>query len=322
MKRRLMTWLAACLAAGSVRAADEPWLAYPATMVREAPVIDGRLTDACWQGLEQTRPLTCIGGAPAPIVTTGMACWDTQNLYIAITCGEPLMDAVNRRKTEGLMEPFHESVEIFIDADHDRFTYVQFRVDLSGNRDTHEGYGLNATMDDRWSGAVAQDKDQWTVEAAIPWNLVTKSRPDEKTVWGLNLNRTRSIGSEGAWTCWSDTKGEFHSPTRFGDLIFFPYPAHLRHCFSAAFDGYWSEINRLSRRYPGIAAICGAQIQSLQTECDQFLKALESSSIAKSDQADSFRRQGAALEGKLENLRDEVYLQVIRAMASGPGGKP
>ena len=233
-----------------VSAAEEPWLVYAATKTETPPVVDGRLDDPCWQGIERTRPMTCIGGAAAPVATTGMACWDDKNLYLGLICPEPQMAAIRQKKAEGRLRPFDESLEIFLDAAHDYFTCHQFRVDIVGNRDTYQVTDRNKSLDDRWTGAAAQEKDRWTVELAIPWKLVASGRPDETTVWGLNLNRNRSAGSEGGWTCWSDTKGPFNSPSRFGNLVFFPYPVFLQSYFSAAFRSGYDEMEQLNRRSP------------------------------------------------------------------------
>lgn len=322
MRRRLMTVLAACLAAGSLRAADEPWLAYSAAKVREAPAIDGRLTDACWRGLEQTRPLTCIGGAAAPIVTTAMACWDAKNLYVAFTCGEPLMEAVNRRKTDGSMNSFDESVEIFIDTDQDRFTYLQLRVDICGIRDTHRNHDPDTALDNRWNGAAAQGQDQWTVEAAIPWSLVADRRPDESTVWGLNLNRNRSISPQGGWTCWSDTHGGFHAPSRFGNLVFFPYPIFLRSYFADVFRSNDEAIQRLKPRGPAVTAQSETQLAAIKADNEHFLESLEAAPINGGQDAAAYYARGLDQQRKLDVLQDEILLHVIKNLASASRDKP
>ncbi|MBI4028333.1 MAG: hypothetical protein HY360_25335 [Verrucomicrobia bacterium] len=309
-------WVVMWVCATWLSAAEEPWLVYAATKTDKAPVVDGRLDEPCWQGIEQTRPLTCIGGAAAPIVTKGMACWDAKNLYVGLVCAEPMWAAIQQKKADGLLKPFDESVEIFIDADHDHFTYIQFRVDFLGNRDAHVGPDPDSTMDKRWTGAAAQDQDQWTVEAAIPWNLVTKRLPDEKTIWGLNLNRSRTISAEGGWTCWSDTKGPFHSPSKFGHLVFFPYPIFLQNYFAASFRATKEEIDRSRRRLKVANAADADRMKLLQAESDQFLKSLQSIPIAGGAEAAADYTKGGDQERKWESFQSEVNLRLIRNLSA------
>lgn len=322
INRWWMTWFGIFLTAGSLFAAEEPWLVYAATKTGKVPVVDGRLDEPCWQNLEQTRPLTCIGGATAPIVTKGMACWDAKNLYIGLVCAEPMLAAIQRKKADGLLKPFDESVEIFIDANHDHFTYIQFRVDFLGNRDTHVGPDPDPTMAQRWTGAAAQAQHQWTVEAAIPWNLVTERLPEEKTVWGLNLNRSRSIRPEGGWTCWSDTKGPFHSPSRFGNLVFFPYPIFLQSYFAASFRATQEEIDRDRRRLKVANATDDDRMKSFQTESEQFLKSLKSTPITSGAEAAADYAKGVDQERKWESFQSEVNLWLIGSLSTASKAKP
>jgi hypothetical protein len=310
---------------GRLSAADEPWLAYAATKIEKPPVIDGRLDDPCWQSIERTRPMVCIGGAAAPVATTGMACWDDKNLYLGLVCPEPDMAAVRQKEAEGRLRPFLESVEIFLVAAHDHFSCLQFRVDVAGNRDTYEGEDRDKSLDQRWSGAAARASDRWTVEMAVPWKLVASGRPDEKTVWGMNLNRNRSIESEGMWggcTCWSDTKGPFNSPSRFGDVVFFPYPVFLRSYFSTAFDSSYREMEELNRRSPTAAADSKTRLAAIKQADQRFLKSLESAAIVRGQDAAAPYARGMEQQRKLALLQDVIVLQTVRDLASTPGNKP
>jgi len=322
MKRLVLAGAVVLSIVGRLSAAEEPWLVYAATRVDKAPVIDGRLSDPCWQGIERSRSLTCIGGAAAPVATTGMVCWDDQNLYIAMICAEPQMAAIQQERVEQRLQPFYESVEIFIDAAYDRHTCLQFRVDISGNRDTHVGADFDATLEKRWTGAAAQGQNEWTVELAIPWTLLADGRPAEKTIWGLNLNRNRAIATDGGWTCWSDTKGPFLAPSHFGDLVFFPYPVFLRSYFSDTLQSVCDEIAGLNRRSPMAAANCGSKFAAIRAEHEQFLKSLESAPIARGEDAAAPYARGLEQQRKLASLQDEMMPYVIRDLGSASAKRP
>jgi len=125
----------------------------------QTPGIDGQLTDACWERAEQTNPFVNIGGSKAPVETYGKLCWDDKNLYVGIVCGEPEMEKVKERLRRSLFNTMEESIEIFIDSDHDQFTYLQFRVGIRGERDTHRGNDLDPRLTSQWLGAAGIEDD-------------------------------------------------------------------------------------------------------------------------------------------------------------------
>ena len=311
MKSLVLAWVALLALAAVLPATEEPWLAYSATNVAPAPAIDGQLTDPCWQAIESTAPFVCIGGAAAPTLTTGKVCWDDRNLYIAFVCAEPALAAIRQRMADRTLPPYEESVEMFFNPSHDHFTYMQLRVDILGNRDSRpDGDALDPAMNQRWSAAVALDEDRWTVEARIPLRLLAARPPDAGTVWGFNLNRSSASGC----TCWSDTQGPFHSPSRFGHIIFVPPQVYLHSHFDASFQSIWDEVNALCHRDPALTAPYGRQVAALKAENAQFLNALEAA--ARDRDCAARYREGLDQERKLEALRSEVYLGVLRTMAN------
>ncbi|MBI3920744.1 MAG: hypothetical protein HY318_04935 [Armatimonadetes bacterium] len=230
--KRLLLLVAGLLIAGHVgnASASDSSLVYSASKVAQPPTIDGKLDEECWQSAEQTGPFVKIGGSNSPVETRGRLCWDEGRLYIALVCGEPRMDTLRERLQRGPVAPTEESIEIFIDSDYDQFTYLQFRVGVQGERDTHRGNDMDDSLTARWRGAAAVNADNWTVEAAIPFALLGR-KPSPRALWGLNLNRQRCLEPQVLWTCWSDTQGGFHSPSRFGHLVFTGYADWLQNYY-------------------------------------------------------------------------------------------
>lgn len=304
--------------AARLLAAEEPRRVYSASNVLAAPVIDGTLNEVCWQAAAPTAPFVCIGGAAAPVATVGMMCWDATNLYVAFVCDEPSLAALQRGMASGTPRPWEESVELFLDIDRDRFTCTHLRMDILGNRDSRpDGDALDPAMDQRWKGAVALGAGRWTVEMAIPFEVLGGCPSNEGALWGINLNRSSAHG----WMCWSDTKGAFLSPDRFGDLVFHPYPVFLRSHFAARFRSAQEEIERLDRRSGPDSAQPDASFAAFQTEDERFLKSLEFAVIKDGQEAAAFYARGLEQERKLEALRGERHLEAIRAMA-GPAREP
>jgi len=296
---------------------EEPWLAYSAAKTDKSPVVDGRLNDPCWQGIERTRPMTCLGGAAAPVATTGLLCWDDKNLYIGLICLEPKMAVIRQRIQDRQLVAFAESVEIFLDAEHYHFNFLQCRVDITGKRSTFQGVDRSDAINRRWIGEVAQDEGQWTVEVAIPWDLLGNTCPDKKTIYGLNLNRNRTMesasGDYGGCTCWSDTKGPFQMPNRFGHLVFFPYATFLRSYFAADFLAAYDEIEQLNRTIKNDAGIDKA-LSAIRTENQRYLNSLDSARMVRGRDAAIPYAQGAELQRKLAAFEEDVLFATIRSM--------
>lgn len=245
--KRLLLLVAGLLIAGHVgnASASDSFLVYSASKVAQPPTIDGKLDEECWQSAEQTGPFVKIGGSNSPVETRGRMCWDDGRLYLALVCGEPRMDTLRERLERGLVAPTEESIEIFIDSDYDQFTYLQFRVGVQGERDTHRGNDMDDSLTARWRGAAAVNADNWTVEAAIPFALLGR-KPSPRALWGLNLNRQRCLEPQVLWTCWSDTQGGFHSPSRFGHLVFTGYTDWLQNYYGGRAADTIGEMTNLS----------------------------------------------------------------------------
>jgi len=290
---------------------DPAFLIYSAKSTSRAPVIDGNLNDTCWRKAELTRPFVAIGGKNVRVKTRGMLSWDEKNLYIAFICEEPLLDVLKERIKEGNISPFEESVEIFVDSNYDRSTYLQFRVSILGEKDSRRGYEIDRELNKKWSAAISLNKDNWTVEAAIPF-AVLGAEPSPGALWGLNLNRQRMIEVKGKWTCWSDTKGGFHSPTRFGHLIFVDYNTWLRVYFGNQIDGLAREIKNLTRDYPELTAPFRDTLLQLKKDYRDFRQKVSVANIDSGDKCASFYNQGKAVVGKYEDAFSRLRLAVIQ----------
>jgi hypothetical protein len=120
---------------------------------------------------------------------------------------------------------FHgETVEIFLDPNHDHAHYYQIAVSAAGS--VYDSY----RTDPIWSADVVArtrlSKDSWTMEVAVPWaDLGIK--PVAGKVVGLNICRDRYLGHARVWSNWSQTEGNFHDPIRFGHLVLSATPDRL-----------------------------------------------------------------------------------------------
>ena len=138
----------------------------------DAPKVDGRLDDACW---EKAKALNMVEGLDkalaAPSAKTEVrAVWIANGgVYFGVRCHEPNMAAANRSRP-----PFqgNETVELFFDPSGQADGgFYQICADLSGAK----SYLVNGQR--RWDApgvdvAVAADDDGWNVEAFVPFSAV------------------------------------------------------------------------------------------------------------------------------------------------------
>jgi hypothetical protein len=293
-----------------VEAGDLPF--YAALHTREAPRVDGVLDEPCWLRAEQTASFVQIGGAAAQVESRSLACWDERSLYVAFICAEPLMADLQERIGRGEVQLFDESVEVFLDPACDRYSYLQLRVDVLGNRDTHRRNDPAVELDSQWSGAAGRGVDAWTVEMAVPFAMLG-APPTAGTVWSFNVNRQR-IAHLGPvqWTCWSDTKGGFHSPSRFGHLVFTGYQAWLRFHFRSRLDAVEQEMGDLALRFPEVAGALAARLGQLDQQQVAFLGQVGAGEFGGEEDCRALFDRGEAILADYERALDEMRLVVIR----------
>lgn len=312
---RVLALALAGLAASGAWATDLPF--YAALNTRVAPRVDGVLDDACWQTAEKTRPFVAIGGDAVEVATQAMASWDRTHLYVAFICPEPRMKDLGERIAHKAVRKFDESIELFLDAAHDRFTYLQLRVDILGNRDTHRRNDPDDGLTSQWTGAASRGTDRWTVELAVPFAFLGAPAPHAATLWTWNVNRQR-LAHRGPvqWTCWSDTKGGFHSPARFGQLVFTEFRAWLRFYVRGQLDAIEQQMGVLAGRYPRVADNLLARLEELDHRQAEFSGQLAKGRL----EGDEERRAGfgqgqavvAAYDEALAEMRRVVLRDVLR----------
>ncbi|MDX9867493.1 MAG: sugar-binding protein [Kiritimatiellia bacterium] len=200
----------------------------------EPPVLDGCLTEAFWAGAAPIGALKHNLNADLPVSqkTEVRVRHDTENLYIGIVCHESAMDGLKEAARERDGNVFaDDSIEVFLDTDHDRFTFHQLAFNAAGTRfdqrcagDNNAGanvfgarYGQQKVRDTAWNGEwsvkTSRHADRWEAEAAIPFRTVGR----ESDLWGINVCRNRRAG-ESETSAWR-TGGFFHQPQRFGTML-------------------------------------------------------------------------------------------------------
>lgn len=212
---RLVSAVFGCLTVclGALGAGAEPSPAVPslaAMKVARPPVIDGRLTDDCWnQAAAATGFWIWDGSGRADNSATAKIVYDDRGLYVAFQC--PLKDAAavqqaRAEKAEQILGSKH-IVEVFLEPFPYHARVYHFMVNAAGGR--HCELNGNSQWRTQWTSAVFVGTDFWIAEIGIPFAALAcgdAMMPE----WGLNLTC--------GLTCWAPTFGSFHRIDRFGKL--------------------------------------------------------------------------------------------------------
>lgn len=152
--------------------------------------IDGKSDDPAWQAAAQISLVPHSSEKNKKeigVKTTVKALRDSENLYFAFDCEEPMIDKIlsSKRSSDDTEIWKDSSVEIFLNPTNDRNVYYQLMInpdgslsDLAQNK-KEDKYGMNWKWNSGARVAAAKGAKNWTVEIAIPM----------KNIQGLDLNK-------------------------------------------------------------------------------------------------------------------------------------
>ncbi len=258
--RRLMLIAIALLCCATLHAATL-LTAYEAAT---PPVIDGDLSDPCWQAAAPTSAFVLWGRDALPEAqTVARVSFDRERLYIAVEAMEPnldprlnMLDSVKAEATDRDGAIFRDDcVEIFIQPGD--ANYYQLAVNSNGA--LYDGKG----MDGAWNGdcevAARRGESSYTFELAI--GLASIGGLPEGT-WRMNFCRNRTAVPESS--TWSGLQGAFHQPAQFGEVRFAPAgPTATDVSLQLAGDAIVADAT-LTGAAPSFTAVASAGGQSVQ----------------------------------------------------------
>ena len=197
----------------------------------EPIVLDGRLDEAAWTAAPVNGHFVNYRTSTlAARETDARILYDADYLYVGFTACEPSADKLDLPRFDNDTD-FNRScsVEVFVDSDGDRGSYVHFIWDPAGNilderraRNAHGQFELSRTaFNSRAEVAAARFADRWTIEARIPVaDLGAKPRAGAR--WRANLcrNLARPDGTNAAVSTVLLEGSGFHSPEKFAELRF------------------------------------------------------------------------------------------------------
>ena len=209
----------ACAAAAAQNEA-ETTLVYPCRRTARPVAIDGKLDPAEWDAAVAVSGFTITGSdALAPQQVVMRLLYDDKHLYIGVKCLESNMKGIKapKRVLDGEFW-LDDSIELFIDANHDHASYWQFAATASAAR--YDNMDGDSTWNSKWRAAAQRDIDSWSVEAAVPFADLKLPAPAPGTLWGFNLCRERQAGGKLELYNWADVQRVFKNAHLFGHLYF------------------------------------------------------------------------------------------------------
>jgi hypothetical protein len=213
-------------------AAGELWLLRPVTLPPKTigvckrttvrPVLDGVLSDVCWQNADEFRLSRSTddnfdNGAYAFV----MLSYDDKYLYFAASVPRdpdaPDVRPMLAGRTHDADLRDHDRVSLLLDIDRDYATYYSLAVDQRGK--THDTCWEDTSWNPKWFVSVKADAagERWRIEAAIPLEELTPVAPVKNTVWAIGLLRTIPAVRLESWTqpASSDPRPETFGLLRF-----------------------------------------------------------------------------------------------------------
>jgi hypothetical protein len=222
MKGFILSVLAAMCIPFCIAGAQVQMPTVTAVRAVEAPVIDGVLSDSCWQCCSTATDFIMVEPNPGAEVTQQTyvrVCYDDEKVYFGIHMAEDRPDALqattNQRDGGVYMD---DSFELMLDTYCDRRNAYYFMSNLLGTkldgRIIDDGRSTDSNWDAHWEVKAQIVDNGWQMEIAIPFaELSYPSKPEQQ--WGLNFWRIERPHWEN--TSWSPVQ-QWCQISRYGTL--------------------------------------------------------------------------------------------------------
>ena len=188
----------------------------------ERPYLDGKLDDACWQGVAPLDLTSASGSMPGEYKTQVRMAYDREFLYLAVRCFHPSgrqeAPATSRRHDADLRG--HDRVSILLDLDRDYATCFHLQVDQRGC--VWDDCWGDKTWDPNWFVAVQSEPTVWQLEAAIPLVALTGDTVTPGKAWAFNVIRAIPGAGVQAFSLPAEAPEEALRPEGLGLLMFQP----------------------------------------------------------------------------------------------------
>ena len=217
--KKMMTMLFTMCLAAAVFALDG---ALVAERLEKPPLIDGKLTDVCWQNAKSYRTFMKNGekAKAANAKTSVKILYDDDAIYFGIRCEEPNVKDIQKEFRPRDMGVYSlDNLEVMLDPAQTKERYYHFMV--SANNDVYDAFreqggGVqNGKWNGIWSSGVSIGKDFWSCEVRIPFFNFTENAAIDGT-WGINICRGKRTNPRE--DCSIAENGGYHNMSAFRKL--------------------------------------------------------------------------------------------------------
>ncbi len=198
------------------------------TACKKSPLIDGVLTDACWQEPAAVEAFSVFGGKPgAKRPVQAWVTHDAEWLYIAFDTTHPFPSEI-KTSVQQHGGPVHvdDSVEVFIDPGTDSVMYFHFLLNAAnvGAEKMVTKEVTYTTTGIPWRSATALTDKGWSAEIAVPLVFLDSSGNLVKMRMNMNLNTIvplidpygAKVREDHEYSSWATVVKSFHEPDMFG----------------------------------------------------------------------------------------------------------
>jgi len=219
-------WLLIWGIAGLAQSHDFP--VYKALKLDSAITLDGKLDEPIWNQAEKTSAFViCGNGEQSQFETTAQIAYDDENIYLAMQCAEPNIDALKalQQSKQGMMTVRDDAIELFFDPMATRAHFYQFIVHTANKGGS--GYDGDYETELPFEAATSLHEGAWYTEINIPFAKIGV-KPRIGDVWGMNLYRSRNSKGDNIreLLAWKPTGGGFRLPDKFGYLLLSGFPGN------------------------------------------------------------------------------------------------
>lgn len=207
---------------------------HTATRAVQAPVLDGKLDDAAWQGatvLDGFLEYEPVQGATPRFRTELRVMYDDKYLYVMGRMHDPAPDSIISLLSRRDVRTESEQLKLVIDSYHDRRTAYQFIVNPAGVKRDFYVYNDNTedpTWDAVWDVATAIDSLGWTAEFRIPFSQIRFNKDQAKTFGFLAVRDVARTRQRISWPLYRrDRQGYVSQAGEIGGIESLPQPRRL-----------------------------------------------------------------------------------------------
>ncbi len=193
----------------------------PVVRASEAPVIDGKLDEACWRDAEKIGDFVdYIQNRMVEQPTFVAAAYDSANLYLGYVCLQRDMQTLlaSCRQHDGPVWR-DDCVEFFVSPSAEPDTFYQLIVNTIGTTFDAGGRSRGKWNPD-WQVKVVKGDLLWAVEMAVPFAALPGPVPEAGDVWRANFTRSRRRFGQQFIGVWRFADGKNNDIAEYGRLAF------------------------------------------------------------------------------------------------------